>query len=137
MVASGSLDKTLRLWDLASHDCVATLTGHTQMISTVAFSRDGRQMVSGSWDGTVRLWDVASRSCSLISAYHKDWVHSVAFLSDGCSLVSGGSDMTMQVWDGISRSCTSTVLRDMGAIISVASRSLVCESFVDRGCSLL
>ena len=58
---SGSHDKTVRLWDVATGKQVPpTLEGHTSWVNSVAFSPDGKQVVSGSGDKTVRLWDVAT-----------------------------------------------------------------------------
>ncbi len=59
-IASGSTDKTVRLWDAASGDLLETLTGHEGTVSSVVFSPDGTRIVSGSVDQTVRLWDTAS-----------------------------------------------------------------------------
>ena len=59
-VATGSEDKTARLWDVASGQCTATLEGHTDTVTSVAMSADGRTVATGSDDTTARLWDVAS-----------------------------------------------------------------------------
>jgi WD40 repeat protein len=58
-LASGSADRTIRLWDRASHSCRATLTGHRYAILGLAFSPDGGRLASASVDNTARLWDVA------------------------------------------------------------------------------
>ena len=59
LLASGSWDKTVRLWEVATGTLVRTLEGHTGQVNIVAFSPDGRLLASGSGDGTVRLWGVA------------------------------------------------------------------------------
>jgi WD40 repeat protein len=57
---SGSVDKTLRLWDAESGHEIRSFAGHQGWISSVAFSPDGRRLLSGSDDQTLRLWDAES-----------------------------------------------------------------------------
>ena len=59
-IVSGSDDRTVRIWDVASGAETAKMEGHTETVYSVTFSADGRSIVSGSWDKTVRIWDVAS-----------------------------------------------------------------------------
>ena len=58
ILASGSSDGTIRLWDVATKENIVTFTGHTAAIQTVSFSPDGTILASGSRDHTVQLWDV-------------------------------------------------------------------------------
>jgi WD40 repeat protein len=57
-LASGSYDRTVRLWDTGSGELLQTLKEHTGRVNSVAFAPDGRMLASGSEDGTVRLWGV-------------------------------------------------------------------------------
>ena len=58
-LASGSDDKTVKLWDVATGKNTATLKGHNHWVWSVAFSPDGKTVASGSGDKTIKLWDVA------------------------------------------------------------------------------
>ena len=64
-LATGSGDKTAKLWDLASGTCSASLQGHNGEINSVAFSPDGKQLATGSDDTTAKAWDLASGECVL------------------------------------------------------------------------
>lgn len=58
LLASGSYDRTIRLWDLRDGTCRAVLEGHAGNVYSVAFAPEGRRLASGSLDGAVRIWDV-------------------------------------------------------------------------------
>jgi WD40 repeat protein len=85
LVASGSHDETVRLWDAATgapHG--EPLEGHSSWVNSVAFSPDGKLVASGSDDETVRLWDAATGAPHGEPLEgHSDWVNSVAFSPDG------------------------------------------------------
>jgi serine/threonine protein kinase/WD40 repeat protein len=56
VLASGSWDHSIRVWDLATRQCIETLHGNSAEVWTVAFTPDGQGIISGTKDGTVRLW---------------------------------------------------------------------------------
>ncbi len=91
MLASGSLDDTIILWDVATGRPIGQpLTGHTYRVLSVAFSPDGQMLASGSLDGTIILWDVATgRPIGQFLTGHTYRVLSVAFSPDGQTLASG------------------------------------------------
>ncbi|KAL2884662.1 Vegetative incompatibility protein HET-E-1 [Ceratocystis lukuohia] len=62
-LASGSWDKTAKIWDGASGTCLHTLGGHNYGVTSVVFSNDGLRLASGSCDKTVKIWDVTSGIC--------------------------------------------------------------------------
>ncbi len=62
-LASGSYDRTVRLWEVQSGICQAVLQGHTWGVASISFSPNGKLLASGSDDKTVRLWEVQSGTC--------------------------------------------------------------------------
>jgi WD40 repeat protein len=81
---------------------VATLRGHTELVSAVAFSPDGKSILTGSFDKTLKLWETATgkeiRTFGGPSG-HRDLVLSVAFSPDGHTFASGSADHTAKLWD--------------------------------------
>ena len=98
-LASGSVDKAVKLWDVSTGKNINTLTGHTEFTRSVAFSPDGKKLASGSIDKTVKLWDISTGKNINTLTGHKDRVESIAFSPDGTKLASGAADETVKLWD--------------------------------------
>ena len=106
-LASGSWDKTVRLWhvaDLANPQALGQpLNGRAGTVMSVAFSPDGRTLAIGGGDGTIQLCDVAypahPRALGQLQTGDTGIVYSVAFSPDGRTLASGSGDSTIQLWD--------------------------------------
>ncbi|KAI7971161.1 hypothetical protein EIK77_004676 [Talaromyces pinophilus] len=99
LLASGSSDKTIKLWDPATGSLQQTLEGHSEWVQSVAFSPDGRLLASGSWDKTIKLWDPATGAPQQTLEGHSQRVQSVVFSPDGRLLASGAWDNTIKLWD--------------------------------------
>jgi len=99
MLATGSFDKTAKLWDLAKGEPRATLEGHSGIVNGVAFTPDGKMLATVSWDKTVRLWDVASGEELAALQGHADRIPCVAISPDGGRIASGSYDCTARIWD--------------------------------------
>lgn len=107
MLATGSEDRTVRLWNLADRTAprllAQPLTQHTDAVWSVAFSPDNHTLATGSLDGTIRLWDLTERTSprplGQPLAGHDEGVATVAFSPDGDTLATGGGDNTIRLWD--------------------------------------
>jgi WD40 repeat protein len=99
LMASGSVDKTIVLWNPATGNQLRTLKGHAGTVNSVAFSPDDKQLASGSADNTIKIWDVASGREKQTMAGHTLFVSSVAFSPDGKLLASGSGDQSAKLWD--------------------------------------
>ncbi|CEJ87393.1 hypothetical protein VHEMI04400 [[Torrubiella] hemipterigena] len=104
-IASGSDDKTVRIWDTVTGSCKHVLEGHSNPVTSVIFSPDGQSIASGSDDKTVRIWDTVTGSCKHVLEGHSYPVTSVIFSPDGQSIASGSDDKTVRIWDTVTGSC--------------------------------
>jgi len=100
-LASGSYDKTIKLWDTVTGTQLLTLKGHSGLVYSVAFSPDGKHLASGGEDGTVRTWDTVTGKELLILKGQSSAVGSVAFSPDGKRLAVGGYGQTVKLWDTV------------------------------------
>eukprot|EP00759_Apiculatamorpha_spiralis_P027557 PhF_6_TR30374/c0_g2_i4/m.44502 len=78
------------------------MTGHSERVTSVAFSPDNKYIVSGSEDGSVSVWDASSGEEVRVMYGHLDGVSSVAFSPDNKYIVSGSQDSTVRMWDATS-----------------------------------
>jgi WD40 repeat protein len=85
-----------------------TLKGHSDAITSVAFSHDSTQLASGSWDRTVKIWDASSGACLQTLEDHSSYVTSVVFTHDSARLASASDDSTIKIWDASSGECLQT-----------------------------
>ena len=117
ILASGSEDQTVRLWEKRQNGGTGayewkykqTLHEHTNRVWTVAFSPDGQTLASGSDDRTVRLWNVDTGKCENILHGHTNYIRAVTFSPDGQTLVSSDEGETIKFWDIKTGKCLDTI----------------------------
>ncbi|KAH7180158.1 hypothetical protein DER46DRAFT_640400 [Fusarium sp. MPI-SDFR-AT-0072] len=113
-LASGSVDKTVKIWDAATGAYIQTLEGHAASVNSVTFSADSQRLASGSADKTIKVWDAAMGACLQTLKGHSSSVNLVAFSADGQRLASGSDDKTIMVWDTtIGTRSTDATLRNV------------------------
>ena len=108
VLASGSEDLTLRLWDVAIGECFKILEGHSKWVKAITFSPDGLWLASGSFDFSIRLWEVSTGRCLKTILGHTNVVTAVVFNSDGQCLASSSYDQTLKLWDIKTEKCLKT-----------------------------
>ncbi|NUL02181.1 trypsin-like peptidase domain-containing protein [Streptomyces lunaelactis] len=112
--ATASADKTVRLWDPATGECVQVITGHTDWVNTVCRvpSPRGDLLASAGVDATVRLWDPLSNETPLrMLTGHKDAINAMCAIEVGnrVLLATGGADATIRLWDPVTGEAVRTI----------------------------
>ena len=90
MLATGSKDKTVKLWNVAEKKEIATLKGHENKVQSLASTRDGKKLASGDSDGVVKVWDATTRAELFTLKGQKGDAIGLAFSPDGKVLAVGG-----------------------------------------------
>ncbi|GAB4192744.1 MAG: AAA-like domain-containing protein [Coleofasciculaceae cyanobacterium] len=96
MIASVSLDNTIKLWSLQGRE-LQTLQGHSNWVRSVSFSPDGEMIASASDDSTIKLWSLDGRELQTLQG-HSDRVLSVSFSPNGQMIASASNDQTIKLW---------------------------------------
>lgn len=95
----GSQDFAIRLWDFAAGKEIRRFEGHTEAISCLAFSPDGKRVVSTAADKSVRIWQVSSGRLIKKFDGHTQLIRALVLSPDGTRAYSGDDKGALQVWD--------------------------------------
>ncbi|KIR30550.1 U3 small nucleolar RNA-associated protein 13 [Cryptococcus deuterogattii LA55] len=98
VVASGSADRTVKLWSLDDFTCLKTFEGHTNSVLRVDFLSHGQQLVTSASDGLVKLWNIKEEECVKTLDNHEDKIWALAHSSDESTLLSAGADSLLTIW---------------------------------------
>ena len=123
ILASGSADRTIKLWNPDSRIPRATLSGHSSLIEAIAWTPDGRILASGSWDYAIKIWDVETAELIHTFCEHSGWIKSLAISPDAKILVSASSDRTIKLWNLQTKELQNTLCGHSGAVHCVAISS--------------
>lgn len=99
MLACGSNDNTIKVWNSVTGELIVTFTGHLSNVGSLTFSPDGNTLGSGSADGTVRFWDIKKRRPLQNKIVGHMSMRTASILNDGSSLVSVSGGGIISVWD--------------------------------------
>jgi WD40 repeat protein len=118
-IATGDTAAVVKVWDATTGRELCVLKGHPEyvdertniwgtnvvtaftgnVITSIAFSPDGKRLVTASFEHNVRVWEIPSGRPIMVLSGHTNWIESVAFSLDGSMIVSGGKDHTVRIWD--------------------------------------
>ena len=99
-VAVACTNEKIYIWETSDEGrCIQILSGHTNEIWAMAYTRDSHFLVSGSDDCTVRFWNVNTGECEYMLDNHRGWIQSLALSYSGKLLVTGSQDRTICLWE--------------------------------------
>jgi WD40 repeat protein/serine/threonine protein kinase len=110
---------TLKLFRLADGALERQFVGHSNCLSCIAFSADGRRIASGSDDQTVCVWDVETGKRLFEGKGHRDRVNALAFSPDGRTLASVSLDQTIHLWDAESGETNDVLFGHTAGVIDL------------------
>ncbi|TFA99728.1 hypothetical protein CCMA1212_008564 [Trichoderma ghanense] len=100
LASASAMDSIIKVWDVGSGGCIATLAGHTSWISQLAFLPQSDVLVSSSGDRTIKIWDISSATCTAtLEGQSEPYNRSIAFSHDYNLLASGKDDGSIEIWD--------------------------------------
>jgi WD40 repeat protein len=103
-IVSGSLDETIRVWDLDAGECLRVLHQGAR-VRTVSITSDGDKVLSGDDKGVIRLWDIRTGRCDAILQDHNSSIRSI-ICTGKFRAYSGGDDGILRIWDLKTAECT-------------------------------
>lgn len=107
-ILAARLNHSLQLWEPETRKIVRDFIGHTNVVSSFAFSKDNNTLMSASWDGTIRLWDIGTGLMTKKFSHSKSPVHTAIYGQDEKLIYSAGADRVIRVWDQASGKITRT-----------------------------
>jgi len=120
MLATGSRDRLVHLWNTVDLKQIAVLAGHFSAVRSVAFSPNGRVLVSAGDDGQVRFWEASSGRRLRVLGGHTGEVWCAAFAPDGRTLATASADRTVRLWAGLESLGVRILPRESRAVRGIA-----------------
>jgi WD40 repeat protein len=118
-IISTSYDKTLKLWDVETGECLRTYTGHTCGVMSITLKSDNTKIVS-ICSNNIKIWDLESEKYIQTYTGHTETVKAVAWSYNNRQLVSTSHDKTLKLWDVESGMCIRTYTGHTHYVMAVA-----------------
>jgi WD40 repeat protein len=120
LIASGSIDNTMRIWDVREARLLRTMHGHPFPILTLMFSPNGSFLITGSTDSIGRVWRVSNGNLIGKLEGHAGWLNSLDISSDGAFIATCADDYTVRIWRFLDTKLIQTIDEGMSIVSQVA-----------------
>jgi len=108
LLATGSTDRTAKIWDCLLGICIKTLVGHTATVRCVKFAEEG-YVITGARDSTIRIWCTKTGACRHVLRSHKENVRAIEVIKDKPLFVSASYDGNVILWNYRTGECVKHV----------------------------
>jgi len=98
-LASGSRDKSVKVWDVSTGQCLFSMVGHDNWVRGISWHPGGKFLLTASDDKSLRVWDIAHRRCQKSLDAHAHFATSLDFHRSQPYVVTGSVDQTVKVWE--------------------------------------
>jgi WD40 repeat protein len=116
--------KEVTLLDASTRKQIGVLSGHAEVVRTVAFSKDGKRLAAGGGvaarKGEVKIWDIAAKTVISTIEGHDDTIYSVAFSPDGGTVATCSYDKFVKLWDAATGKEVRTFKDHIDAVYALA-----------------
>lgn len=109
LIASGSQDKTAKIWRTDNFELLGTLRGHKRGIWCIQFSPVDQVVATSSADATIKIWNLTDYNCLKTFQGHDCSVLKVIFIDRGMQLLTSGSDGNLKIWTVKNNICVKTI----------------------------
>jgi uncharacterized caspase-like protein len=123
ILASGSGDNTIKLWNLQTGQLLHTLSRGSDTVWSIAAGPDGQTLASGSGDKRIKIWSLQARKLLRAFSGHSNTVRTVVISPDGQTLASGSGDATIKLWNLQTGELLRTLSGHTSRVISIAISS--------------
>ena len=109
-IVYGHRDNSIKIWNPETGRYIRTLNGHSDIVTSICSSHDGKTIASGSRDNSIKLWDSINRKCIHTLNGHADLVRCISFSKDSTKIISGSRDHTIKIWNIEIGQCINTLI---------------------------
>jgi WD40 repeat protein/lipocalin len=118
ILASGSFDQTIKLWELKSGEAIGTLNAG-DMVNALALTPDGKTLIANGIDDSLEVWNLYNAKRTTLGE-HTDWIFNLVLSLDGKILASGSRDETIKIWDLETQELKQTLTGNSQGALAIA-----------------